>query len=72
MSSVTIDGYSVYIGSVGGKQVGNVVCSTLVDPLTNLVNTCGNLQNGDVRAGGTAWVPGLEGRTYIYPTDESK
>ncbi|KAI6081692.1 hypothetical protein F4821DRAFT_274659 [Hypoxylon rubiginosum] len=65
------DGYSFYIGSTGGVKTGNWKCNTLEDPFVTLANSCGGEVDGDYRAGGVVWVPGYEGKSYIYATNES-
>ncbi|XXG99267.1 hypothetical protein Hte_005604 [Hypoxylon texense] len=65
------DGYSFYIGSVGGNKIGSWKCNELVQPFIYIAENCGGEQNGDYRGGGVAWVPGSEGRTYVYVTDQS-
>lgn len=72
MTRILIDGYSIYIGTTSTEFDSTVVCNTLYDPIMKIVNTCGRILNGDKRAGGTAWVPGKEGKTYVFATAASK
>ncbi|KAI0377216.1 hypothetical protein F5Y04DRAFT_285161 [Hypomontagnella monticulosa] len=63
------DGVKLFIGSTGGQQTGNFDCKDLVTPFQLLLDYCAGNVAGDYRAGGAAWVPGYEGRTYVYPTN---
>ncbi|KAI2622713.1 hypothetical protein GGS26DRAFT_567328 [Hypomontagnella submonticulosa] len=62
------DGYAFYIGSLDGEPQGSFPCKELVKPFIYLAEECGGEVNGDYRGGGVAWVPGYEGRTYVYAT----
>ncbi|KAH9903632.1 hypothetical protein F4778DRAFT_781014 [Xylariomycetidae sp. FL2044] len=66
------DGYSFYMGSVDGRQTGGIICKELMGVFEDLAANCGEMLDGDVRAGGVAWVPGYEGYTYVFPTAASK
>ncbi|KAI4858944.1 hypothetical protein F4820DRAFT_454362 [Hypoxylon rubiginosum] len=65
------DGIRLYMGSTNGQKIGSIKCNALVPTFQKLISSCGKVLNGDSRAGGVAWVPGLEGRTYVFPTSES-
>ncbi|OTB09644.1 hypothetical protein M426DRAFT_18276 [Hypoxylon sp. CI-4A] len=65
------DGYSLYIESKNGQD-GNFLCSDLASLFIKIKAVCGKNISGDVRAGGSIWVPGYEGRTYVYATAASK
>lgn len=65
------DGYSLFIASVRGQD-GNFICNSLAPLFLQIRAACGKNINGDVRAGGSIWVPGYEGRTFVYATADSK
>ncbi|KAI1106539.1 hypothetical protein F4804DRAFT_330146 [Jackrogersella minutella] len=65
------DGYSLYIAGIKGQD-GSFICSDLASLFIKIKATCGKNINGDVRAGGSIWVPGYEGRTYVYATAATK
>ncbi|KAI0381095.1 hypothetical protein F5Y04DRAFT_281069 [Hypomontagnella monticulosa] len=62
------DGISLWIGSVDRKY-RTWPCKDLVEPFISIANMCGGESNGDYRAGGTAWVPGAEGKAYVFVKD---
>ncbi|KAI0887927.1 uncharacterized protein GGS22DRAFT_197847 [Annulohypoxylon maeteangense] len=65
------DGYSLFIKGVHGQD-GSFPCADLASLFIKIKAVCGKNINGDVRAGGSIWVPGYEGRTYVYATADSK
>ncbi|KAI1454437.1 hypothetical protein F4805DRAFT_460764 [Annulohypoxylon moriforme] len=65
------DGYSLFIAGVHGQD-GSFPCADLASLFIKIKAVCGKNINGDVRAGGSIWVPGYEGRTYVYATADSK